>query len=131
MVKDYQTQRLGSPGITQLNPYHADKDIMIQRSGDLGLSWRSRGQDSRLPVQRAQADTLLGELRSHMLNGTAQKKQEVVIYSRHTVVVHLLIHCKVFLTPWTLAHQAPLSTEISRQDYWSGWHFLLQGIFLT
>ena len=30
-----------------------------------------------------------------------------------------------------LAHQAPLSTEFSRQEYWSGFHFLLQGIFLT
>ena len=23
-------------------------------------------------------------------------------------------------TPWTAAHQAPLSTEFSRQKYWSG-----------
>ena len=25
-----------------------------------------------------------------------------------------------FVTPWTVAHQAPLSTEFSRQEYWSG-----------
>ena len=24
------------------------------------------------------------------------------------------------MTPWTVAHQAPLSTEFSRQEYWSG-----------
>jgi len=24
-----------------------------------------------------------------------------------------------FVTPWTLAHQAPLSMEFSRQEYWS------------
>ena len=24
------------------------------------------------------------------------------------------------LTPWTVAHQAPLSMEFSRQEYWSG-----------
>ena len=23
------------------------------------------------------------------------------------------------VTPWTVAHQAPLSTEFSRQEYWS------------
>ena len=23
-------------------------------------------------------------------------------------------------TPWTIAHQAPLSMEFSRQEYWSG-----------
>ena len=26
---------------------------------------------------------------------------------------------KLFATPWTVAHQAPLSTEFSRQEYWS------------
>ena len=25
-----------------------------------------------------------------------------------------------FATPWTVAHQAPLSTGFSRQEYWSG-----------
>ena len=27
------------------------------------------------------------------------------------------------MTPWTVAHQAPLSTEFSRQEYWSGLPF--------
>ena len=26
-------------------------------------------------------------------------------------------------TPWTVAHQAPLSTGLSRQEYWSRWPF--------
>ena len=26
----------------------------------------------------------------------------------------------LFMTPWTVAHQAPLSMEFSRQEYWSG-----------
>ena len=26
-----------------------------------------------------------------------------------------------FATLWTVAHQAPLSMEFSRQEYWSGW----------
>ena len=33
------------------------------------------------------------------------------------------VSCSVmcdFVTPWTVAHQAPLSTEFSRQEYWSG-----------
>ena len=29
----------------------------------------------------------------------------------------------LFATPWTAAHHAPLSMEISRQDYWSGLAF--------
>ena len=27
--------------------------------------------------------------------------------------------CALFATPWTVAHQAPLSMEFSRQEYWS------------
>ena len=28
-------------------------------------------------------------------------------------------HVQLFATPWTVAHQAPLSMEFSRQEYWS------------
>ena len=35
------------------------------------------------------------------------------------------------VAPWTVALQAPLSMEFSRQIYWSGCHFLLQSIFPT
>ena len=38
---------------------------------------------------------------------------------------------RLFETPWTVALQAPLSMGFSRQEYWSGLHFLLQGILLT
>ena len=30
----------------------------------------------------------------------------------------------LFATPWTVAHQAPLSLGFSRQEYWSGLQFL-------
>ena len=36
-----------------------------------------------------------------------------------------------FLTPWTVAHQAPLSVGFSRQEYWNGLPFPLQGFFPT
>ena len=42
-----------------------------------------------------------------------------------------LNHGQLFATPWTVAHQAPLSMGFSRQGYWSGCHFPLQGIFPT
>ena len=31
--------------------------------------------------------------------------------------------CPTLATPWTVACQAPVSMEFSRQDYWSGWPF--------
>ena len=37
----------------------------------------------------------------------------------------------LFTTPWTVAYQAPPSIEFSRQEYWSGFHFLFQRIFPT
>ena len=30
---------------------------------------------------------------------------------------------QLFATPWTVAHQAPLSMGFSRQEYWSGLPF--------
>ena len=36
----------------------------------------------------------------------------------------LVAQCvRLFVTPWTVAHQAPLSMGFSRQDYWSGLPF--------
>ena len=32
----------------------------------------------------------------------------------------LLRHVRLFVTPWTVACQAPLSMGFSRQEYWSG-----------
>ena len=35
----------------------------------------------------------------------------------------MLSHVRLFATPWTVAHQAPLSMEFSREEYWSGLPF--------
>ena len=35
----------------------------------------------------------------------------------------ILGHVRLFVTPWTVAHKAPLSIEFSRQEYWSGLPF--------
>ena len=47
------------------------------------------------------------------------------------VCAQSLCHVQLFATPWTVAHQTPPSTGFSRQEYWMGCHFLLQGIFPT
>ena len=38
-------------------------------------------------------------------------------------VIHRAVLSHVFETPRTVAHQAPLSMEFSRQEYWNGWPF--------
>ena len=35
--------------------------------------------------------------------------------------------CPTLATPWTVAHQAPLSMGFSRQEYWSGLPFPSSG----
>ena len=36
-------------------------------------------------------------------------------------------HVALFATPWTAAHQAPLSKGFPRQEYWSGLPFPMPG----
>ena len=51
--------------------------------------------------------------------GNWMKTHESVLISE----VKLLSHIWLFATPWTVAYQAPLSMEFSRQEYWSGLPF--------
>ena len=39
------------------------------------------------------------------------------------VKVKLLSYIQLFVTPWTVAYQAPPSMGFSRQEYWSGLPF--------
>ena len=43
-----------------------------------------------------------------------------MINSRIDIDIHLHSHVQLFSTLWTVAHQAPLSMEFSRQESWSG-----------
>ena len=36
----------------------------------------------------------------------------------HMIEVKLLTHVQLFVTPWTVAYQAPLPMGFSRQEYW-------------
>ena len=47
------------------------------------------------------------------------------------VKVKSLSCVQFFVTPWTVASQAPLSMGFSRQEYYSGCHFVLHGTFTT
>ena len=39
--------------------------------------------------------------------------------------VFVLSYVQLSVTPWTVAHKAPLSMEFSRQEYWRGLPFPL------
>ena len=52
-----------------------------------------------------------------------------MLHSTHRMCMHaqLLSRVQLFATPWTVAHQAPLSMEFSRQRDWSGLPFPTPG----
>ena len=57
----------------------------------------------------------------------------VCVRARTLMFVHLVAQlCPTLcVTLWNVARQFPLSMGFSRQEYHSGCHFLLQGIFPT
>ena len=63
--------------------------------------------------------------RSHMLHLRPRTAKEIYASAKSLSYVCL------FVTPWTVAHQASLSMEFYRKECGVGSHSLLQGIFLT
>ena len=51
----------------------------------------------------------------------------VLLFRCLKVKVKSLSHVQLFATPWTVAHQAPLSMVFPRQEYWKGLPFLSPG----
>ena len=47
----------------------------------------------------------------------------VFLFLQVKVKVKSLTRVQLLVTPWTVAHQAPLSMGFSRQEYWSGLPF--------
>ena len=45
------------------------------------------------------------------------------VYCYQPITLHPHAHMLSHVTPWTAAHQAPLSIDFSRQEYWSGLPF--------
>ena len=71
-------------------------------------------------------------------NGGKNKQTNIEIVSRKVVArswdvgeieigVCVLNRVQIFATPWTVAHQAPLSIGFPREECWSGLPFLSPG----
>ena len=91
--------------------------VLALRAGALAVLRRARGghrQHSHPPEARS----VYGYLR-HLCMWT----------SACVCMLSCFSHFRLFAILWAVACQAPLSMEVSRQEYWSGCHSLLQGIF--
>ena len=75
---------------------------------------------------------LLKQLRKKYFKTVWDNVSNILTLVLWSVCVWKSLRCVwLFLTPWAIAHQVPLSMEFSRQEYCSGCHALLQGIFPT
>ena len=54
-------------------------------------------------------------------------RNKCTVTKGEAVVVQLLSRAPLFVTPWTVVRQAPLSMGFSRQESWSGVPFLPPG----
>ena len=66
-----------------------------------------------------------------MQSTDTKKFMSIYLYLYLNMHAQSLTHVQLLVTLWTVAHQAPLSMEFSRQDTGGGCHALLQGIFST
>ena len=81
------------------------------------LAWRIPGTGSLVGCR------LWGRTESDTTEATQQQQQQ-----QQCLVAQF---CLTLWTPWTVAHQAPLSMGFSRKNTGVGCHFLLQRIFPT
>ena len=87
-----------------------------ERDGKSDWSWTGRMR--RMFIQeeeRAQRGLLPGGKETW---GLTKQRWEARGF-RKIVIVKLLSHVWLFVTPWTVAHQASPSMGFSRQEYWS------------
>ena len=60
-------------------------------------------------------------------NQVTSKTEVTLVHSNIDMKVKSLSRVRLFASPWTVAHQAPLSMGFSRQEYWSGLPFTSPG----
>ena len=62
---------------------------------------------------------------SEWMNELSKPEKSTVMTESFKKIVHaqLLSRVRLLVTPWTVAHQAPLSMGFPRQGYWSGFPF--------
>ena len=64
-------------------------------------------------------------MRLHRVGLASQAKEEILNVKK----VKSLSYVQLFVSPWTVACQAPPSMGFSRQEYWSGMPFPSPGDF--
>ena len=77
------------------------------------LMWRADSLEKTLMLGQIEGRRKEGQQRMRWLDGIIDSMDMLLLLSR-------FIHVWLCVTPWTVAHQASLSMEFSRQEYWNG-----------
>ena len=96
-------------------------------------NWTSQGRDPMPWGRRSSQHKAFRATKCRETDSLENLLPKVVCLWSAVTHVHTqaLPSCLTLCYPWTVTRQALLSMGFSRQEYWSGLHFLLQGIFPT
>ena len=108
-----------SPYITSWDS-NRDKERVMQNRQELRGQerWVSRNPGSSRLVQWS--EQRIGLLAMDSTGKTEPLFSTWANQITHAVCAQSLSRVRLFVTPWTVAHQAPLSMAFSRQEYWCG-----------
>ena len=85
---------------------------------------RSPGKGHGNPLQYSGLENSVDSRVHGIAKSQTQLSDFHFCYSPHWKMCVLVVQSYLTLCDlWTVAHQAPLSMEFSRQEYWSGWPF--------
>ena len=94
------------------NSYLQTNKSVIMNSS-LGFCWGFTLRSSEIPQS---GDTQVCYIKWHSI---CIQPQHSLLSPLNPLCVLAVSHVQLFAIPWTAAHQLPLSTEFSRQEYWS------------
>ena len=64
---------------------------------------------------------------NNIIKGSIRSRSIKGYFTHVCMLAQPLSRVQLFVTSWTVAHQAPLSMEFSRQEYWVGLPFPFPG----
>ena len=117
--------------VTQLAPGHTTNNPTLRADLSHLHLWARETLGCPLLVLGIWSDPRHSPSRLRWVSSTDGFWAECYCHRGLSVYVCVLSRIWLFVIPWTVACQAPLSMGFSRQEYWSGCHFLFQGIFPT
>ena len=129
----FQSQRRDTPenvqSIVQVNSFQRLASL-YSKSFKLGFSsmWIDNFQMYKLYLEKAEepeikVPTSVGSRRKQGNFRKTFATSSQTMLKPFTVFADVFSRGQLFVTPWTIAHQVPLSMEFSRHEYWSGLPF--------